>query len=290
MPRAACGRRDVQPVGALRSAGGGRAGRRARAGHQRHAGFLRGGAERQRRGAAPRPAWRSGRSGQRRNRRDQWEHRAAGPPGPQGTTGPAGQQGPGGPQGPKGNPGAGLKGAAISCKPARLRRGRVRVKCTLKLAVAARVRAARVTVSRRRPAGRPRDGARQARQRSDRAPGGRPRRSHPRGARSTAPAGDEPRAPTSDREPVPAAGSAHQPGSMTWSREGFRSSGAGRCRRTSFPPTGRVPRGFTLGQLDRVPGQHVRGDELGERPKRATHAARPGCPRLCRPAAAWRHR
>jgi hypothetical protein len=80
-----------------------------------------------------------------------------GPTGPQGATGPAGQQGPGGPQGPgglagpqgpRGDPGAGLTGATISCKPARLRRGRVRVKCTLKLAVAARVRAARVTVSR----------------------------------------------------------------------------------------------------------------------------------------------
>jgi hypothetical protein len=71
-----------------------------------------------------------------------------GPQGPPGATGPAGQQGPGGPAGPQGNPGAGLTGAKISCKPARLRRGRVRVKCTLKLAVAARVHAARVTVSR----------------------------------------------------------------------------------------------------------------------------------------------
>jgi hypothetical protein len=67
---------------------------------------------------------------------------ATGPAGPQGSGGPAG------PQGPQGNAGAGLTGATISCKPARLRRGRVRVKCTLRLAVAARVRAARVTVSR----------------------------------------------------------------------------------------------------------------------------------------------
>jgi Collagen triple helix repeat (20 copies) len=73
---------------------------------------------------------------------------ATGPAAQQGATGPAGQQGPGGLAGPQGNPGAGLTGATISCKPARLRRGRVRVKCTLKLAVAARVRAARVTVSR----------------------------------------------------------------------------------------------------------------------------------------------
>ena len=74
---------------------------------------------------------------------------AAGAAGSQGAIGPAGQQGPAGPQGPKGEPGAGLTGARITCKPARVRRARVRVKCTLTLAVAARVRGARVTVSRR---------------------------------------------------------------------------------------------------------------------------------------------
>jgi hypothetical protein len=66
--------------------------------------------------------------------------------GSNGSTGPAG---PAGPQGLKGEPGAGLTGAKITCRPAKVRRGRVRVKCTLKLAVAAHVRAARVTVSRR---------------------------------------------------------------------------------------------------------------------------------------------
>jgi Collagen triple helix repeat (20 copies) len=66
--------------------------------------------------------------------------------GSNGSTGPAG---PAGPQGLKGDPGAGLTGAKITCRPAKVRRGRVRVKCTLKLAVAAHVRAARVTVSRR---------------------------------------------------------------------------------------------------------------------------------------------
>jgi hypothetical protein len=66
--------------------------------------------------------------------------------GSNGSTGPAG---PAGPQGPKGDRGAGLTGATISCKPAKVQRRRVRVKCTLTLAVAAHVRAARVTVSRR---------------------------------------------------------------------------------------------------------------------------------------------
>jgi hypothetical protein len=51
-----------------------------------------------------------------------------------------------GPQGPKGDPGAGLTGATITCKRARVRRGKVKVKCTLRLAVSSRVRAARVTL------------------------------------------------------------------------------------------------------------------------------------------------
>jgi hypothetical protein len=72
----------------------------------------------------------------------------AGATGPAGQTGPAGTPGATGPAGPKGDSGAGLTGATISCKPAKVRRGKVRVKCTLKLAVASRVRAARVTLSR----------------------------------------------------------------------------------------------------------------------------------------------
>jgi antitoxin (DNA-binding transcriptional repressor) of toxin-antitoxin stability system len=68
--------------------------------------------------------------------------------GPAGPAGTQGAGGPPGPQGPKGEPGAGLTGARISCKPVKVRRGRARVKCTLRLAVAAHVRAARVTVSR----------------------------------------------------------------------------------------------------------------------------------------------
>ena len=63
-------------------------------------------------------------------------------------SGDPGQPGTTGPQGPKGDPGAGLASATISCRPAKVRRKRVRVKCTLKLAVGARVRAARVTLSR----------------------------------------------------------------------------------------------------------------------------------------------
>jgi hypothetical protein len=74
---------------------------------------------------------------------------ADGGTGPAGPAGAQGAGGPAGPQGPKGEPGAGLTGARITCKPVKVRRGRVRVKCTLRLAVAAHVRAARVTVSRR---------------------------------------------------------------------------------------------------------------------------------------------
>jgi hypothetical protein len=73
---------------------------------------------------------------------------ARGPSGAPGPTGQAGATGAAGPAGPKGDPGAGLTGATISCRPAKVRRGKVRVKCTLKLAVAARVRAARITLSR----------------------------------------------------------------------------------------------------------------------------------------------
>jgi hypothetical protein len=69
---------------------------------------------------------------------------AAGLPGQRG---PAGTQGPAGPRGPKGDPGAGLTGARISCKRARVRRRAVRVRCTLKLTVAAHIRGARVTVT-----------------------------------------------------------------------------------------------------------------------------------------------
>ncbi len=65
-----------------------------------------------------------------------------------GQPGPTGAQGPIGPQGPKGDPGAGVIGAKVSCKEAKVRRGTVRVRCTLKLAVARHVRAARVTVTR----------------------------------------------------------------------------------------------------------------------------------------------
>jgi hypothetical protein len=74
---------------------------------------------------------------------------APGTNGTNGTNGTPGPAGPAGPQGPKGDPGAGLTGAKITCKRAMVRRGRVSVRCTLRLAVAARVRAARVTVRRR---------------------------------------------------------------------------------------------------------------------------------------------
>ena len=73
---------------------------------------------------------------------------APGSSGPRGPTGQAGATGATGPAGPKGEPGAGLTRATISCRPAKVRRGKVRVKCTLKLAVDARVRAARITLSR----------------------------------------------------------------------------------------------------------------------------------------------
>ena len=73
---------------------------------------------------------------------------AAGPPGPVGAAGPQGTGGPAGPQGPKGDAGAGLAGAKITCKRAKVRRGRVRVVCTLTLAVATQVRAARVSLTR----------------------------------------------------------------------------------------------------------------------------------------------
>jgi hypothetical protein len=54
-----------------------------------------------------------------------------------------------GPAGPKGDPGAGLTGAAITYKPAKVKRGKVKVRCTLRLAVSSRVRAARITLIRR---------------------------------------------------------------------------------------------------------------------------------------------
>ena len=66
-----------------------------------------------------------------------------------GAAGATGQPGLTGPRGPKGDPGAGLTGATISCKRAKVRRKRVRVRCTLKLAVTSRVRAARITVTRK---------------------------------------------------------------------------------------------------------------------------------------------
>jgi hypothetical protein len=73
---------------------------------------------------------------------------SAGGTGPAGPAGPAGASGPVGPQGPKGDPGAGLTGATISCKPAKVKRRKVTVRCALRLAVAPRVRAARVRVER----------------------------------------------------------------------------------------------------------------------------------------------
>ena len=66
-----------------------------------------------------------------------------------GAAGATGQPGATGPRGPKGDTGAGLTGATISCKRAKVRRKRVRVRCTLKLAVTSRVRAARITVTRK---------------------------------------------------------------------------------------------------------------------------------------------
>ena len=70
------------------------------------------------------------------------------PAGATGATAPAGPSGPAGPQGPRGSAGAGLDGATIGCKPAKVRGGKVRVKCTLTLAVASFVRAARATIVR----------------------------------------------------------------------------------------------------------------------------------------------
>ncbi len=69
--------------------------------------------------------------------------------GANGAAGATGQAGATGPRGPKGDTGAGLTGATISCKRAKVRRKRVRVRCTLKLAVTSRVRAARITVTRK---------------------------------------------------------------------------------------------------------------------------------------------
>jgi hypothetical protein len=69
--------------------------------------------------------------------------------GKNGAAGATGQPGAVGPRGPKGDPGAGLTGATITCKRAKVRRKRVRVRCTLKLAVTSRVRAARITVTRK---------------------------------------------------------------------------------------------------------------------------------------------
>lgn len=84
----------------------------------------------------------------------------AGPEGPAGSTGASGADGAAGPQGAtgatgatgpkgdKGDPGAGVTGATIKCKPARVRKGRVTPSCTLTLKVTSAVRAARVTVRR----------------------------------------------------------------------------------------------------------------------------------------------
>ena len=69
--------------------------------------------------------------------------------GANGKNGATGQPGAVGPRGPKGDPGAGLTGATITCKRAKVRRKRVRERCTLKLAVTSRVRAARITVTRK---------------------------------------------------------------------------------------------------------------------------------------------
>lgn len=73
---------------------------------------------------------------------------ASGAPGTAGATGPLGPTGSTGPPGPKGDPGAGLTGATVTCKPAKVKRGKVTVRCALKLAVSTRVRAARVTLTR----------------------------------------------------------------------------------------------------------------------------------------------
>ena len=73
---------------------------------------------------------------------------ANGAAGSSGQPGPVGPVGPVGPEGPRGSAGAGLNGATITCKPAKVRGGRVRVKCTLNLAVASFVRAARASVVR----------------------------------------------------------------------------------------------------------------------------------------------
>jgi hypothetical protein len=63
-----------------------------------------------------------------------------------GATGATGQTGAVGPRGPKGDPGAGLTGATITCKRAKVRRKRVLVRCTLKLAVTARVRGGSIRI------------------------------------------------------------------------------------------------------------------------------------------------
>jgi len=73
---------------------------------------------------------------------------SSGSDGSDGPSGPSGPSGPAGPQGPRGSAGAGLNGATINCKPAKVRGGKVRVKCTLTLAVASFVRGARAKVVR----------------------------------------------------------------------------------------------------------------------------------------------
>jgi hypothetical protein len=72
---------------------------------------------------------------------------AAGAAGAVGSAGPVGPVGPAGPQGPKGDPGAGVTGATITCSSVKLRKGKVKPKCRLKLKVSRSVRAARVTVT-----------------------------------------------------------------------------------------------------------------------------------------------
>jgi hypothetical protein len=68
--------------------------------------------------------------------------------GPQGSTGAQGPAGVPGPPGPRGAAGQGLRGARIVCRRARVKRGRVRVKCTLKLRRAATQARVRVEVRR----------------------------------------------------------------------------------------------------------------------------------------------
>jgi hypothetical protein len=67
---------------------------------------------------------------------------------PPGGPGPAGAQGPAGPPGPAGQQGPAGRDAVVTCRPGRVRRGRVRVTCRVTLVTAGSARRARARLSR----------------------------------------------------------------------------------------------------------------------------------------------